>query len=198
MRKIAQSNWEPRLDIELLRKNVELTEKYSLEVRNNYAVLEEQQSIEDEQSIHEEWQTIKETLVETAAEVIPTNKNRAKQKWITEKILLLMDKRRKNKKNQTNYNRINTISKQKCIEEKDKWLNKQCDEIEATTDSKGVSQRVKELCIYKTKPATGCLKLMYGNIITDKDKILERWEDYIGELYGCKVGSNVIGGFPCP
>ena len=186
LKKITKSNREPRLDIELLRKNVELREMYSLEVRNKYAVLEEQQSIDDEQSIYEEWRTIKETLVETAAEVIPTNKNRAKQKWMTEEILLLMDKRRKNKKNQTEYNRINSIIKQKCIEEKEKWLNKQCDEIKAifNTDSKGVHQRVKELCIYKTKPATGCLKSKYGNIITDKEKILERWEEYIVELYG--------------
>ena len=118
-KKITKSNREQQLDVELLRKNAELREKYSLEVRNKYAVLEEQQSIDDEQSIHEEWQTIKETLVETATEVIPTNKNRAKQKWMTEEILLLMDKRRKNKKNQTEYNRINSIIKQKCIEEKE-------------------------------------------------------------------------------
>ena len=26
--------------------------------------------------------------------------------------------------------------------------------------------------------------IVYGNIITDKEKILERWEEYIGELYG--------------
>ena len=160
MKKITKCNREPRLDIELLRKNAELREKYSLEVRNKYAVLEEQQSIDDEQSIYEVWRTIKETLVETAAEVIPTNKNRAKQKWMTEEILLLMDKRRKNKKNQTENNRINSIIKQKCLEEKEKWLNKQCDEIEAifNTDSKGVHQRVKELCMYTRKSATGCSK----------------------------------------
>ena len=42
LKKITKSKREPRLDIELLRKNVELREMYSLEVRNKYAVLEEQ------------------------------------------------------------------------------------------------------------------------------------------------------------
>ena len=38
--------------------------------------------------------------------------------------------------------------------------------------------------MYKTKPAIGCIKSKYGNLIIDKDKVLERWEEYIGELYG--------------
>ena len=36
----------------------------------------------------------------------------------------------------------------------------------------------------KTGSSTGCLKSKEGDVIMEKEKILERWEEYIKDLYG--------------
>ena len=44
-------------------------------------------------------------------------------------------------------------------------------------------KNIEEVTGKRTCSATGCLKSKEGNIVLEKDKILERWSEYIGELY---------------
>ena len=55
-------------------------------------------------------ENFKQAINEAAVEVIPPLKRRAKQKWMTEDILNLMDKRRQAKRNNENYEAIHKES----------------------------------------------------------------------------------------
>ncbi|GFR78512.1 hypothetical protein ElyMa_000535800 [Elysia marginata] len=44
-------------------------------------------------------------------------------------------------------------------------------------------KNTEEIVSRKTCSSTGCLKAKNGNIIMEKDKILERWAEYIHELF---------------
>ena len=43
-------------------------------------------------------------------------------------------------------------------------------------------RNIEEIIGKRTCSSTGCLKTKEGSIIMDKEKILERWAEYIGEL----------------
>ena len=46
-----------------------------------------------------------------------------------------------------------------------------------------VYRNIEEIIGKKTCSSTGCLKTKKGSIIMDKEKILERWVEYIRELF---------------
>lgn len=66
-----------KVNVLLLKNDEELKNRYSIEVKNKFAALQEDQTIE------EEWQNMKKILVETSEEIIPKNNSRANQKWMT-------------------------------------------------------------------------------------------------------------------
>ena len=71
--------------------------------------------------------------------------------------------------------------KKRCHEAKEHWINTQCEEIEANTgvNSKTVHQEIKEV---RGKKA-GCIRSKGGDILMEKEDILNRWSEYITELY---------------
>ena len=62
---------------------------------------------------------------------------------------------------------------------------RECQNIEQSylLDQRNMYSRIKDVCKRKTCSTSGCIKSKEGQIITDKDKIIERWAEYIGELY---------------
>ena len=60
-------------------------------------------------------------------------------------------------------------------------------------DSKSMHARIREMIQISGKricSAPGCLKSREGNIIIEKEKILERWSEYISELYHDERGDK--------
>ena len=110
---------------------------------------------------------------------------KAKQKWMTNEILDLM-KVRKAAKNTPEYNTIDKEIQRKCSKEKEQWLNKKCEEIEQSSQTNGTKKMHEDIKIItgntKSKNSSGCIKDKKGKIIFEKDKVLERWSEYIGDL----------------
>ena len=79
---------------------VDIRQKYALSVKNKF------QSFNELEEVEHQWENFKQAINEAAVEVIPPLKRRAKQKWMTEDILKLMDKRRQAKCNNENYEAI--------------------------------------------------------------------------------------------
>ena len=50
--------------------------------------------------------------------------------------------------------------------------------------------RIREISGKRICSAPGCLKSREGNIIMEKEKILERWSEYISELYHDERGDK--------
>ena len=104
---------------------------------------------------------------------------------MTTEILILMEDRRKVKQNEQKYSEICKLSKKKCNEAKEKWINDQCIEIEKQTvkDSKYMHQKIKEVTGKNPSSRTGYLKSKDGQILMGKNEILNRWSEYIKDLY---------------
>ena len=104
---------------------------------------------------------------------------------MTEDILQLMRKRRFSKNNKEEYDKIDKEATEKSNAAKEKWFNERCQEIESrhAANDNNMYKNIEEVTGKRTCSATGCVKSKEGSIILEKDKILERWSGYIGELY---------------
>ena len=80
--------------------------------------------------------------------------------------------------------------KRQCKMAKETWYNRKCEEIER--DPRDIYKKIdgvrgkRKYC-----SASGCIKGKDNSIIMDKDKILERWSEYIEELF-----DDTRGGVP--
>ena len=170
----------PKLDYELLAKDEQLQRLYKITVENKFDVLANIE--EDNEDPNTVWQTFRSCLVEAADETIP-RRQRKHQKWMTDEILELMEERRLMKgKNIPRYKEMHQRVKEKCREAKEKWWNDQCAELErvpATAHTK------MKLMVNKgtSCSSSGCIKAKNGDILMEKEKILERWSEYIEDLF---------------
>ncbi|GFR98652.1 hypothetical protein ElyMa_001024600 [Elysia marginata] len=89
----------------------------------------------------------------------------------------------KNDKNA--YGTLHKQIRKKCDKAKEKWLNEKCKNMDLCGKTKPhmMYKNTEEIIGRKTCSSTGCLKAKNGNIIMEKDKILERWAEYIHELF---------------
>ena len=106
-----------KLNLAILRSDQDIRQKYALSVKNKF------QSLNELEEVEHEWENFKQAINEAAVKVIPPLKRRAKQKWMTEDILKLMDKRRQAKCNNENYEAIHKEIRNKCDEAKENWRN---------------------------------------------------------------------------
>jgi len=130
---------------------------------------------------------VKNILVETAEVTIPKKeKKKSRNKWITGEILSMMSERQKiADRGCRKYRDLDREIKQKCREAKEKWLNDQCAEIESEIDTNHkVYRKIDELSGRRTGcSGSGCIKSRDGTMLVEKNDILERWTQYIGELF---------------
>ena len=106
---------------------------------------------------------------------------------MTEEILAKMDKR-KQAKNTPEYAQIDREIRRNCRKEKETWCNKKCAEIEESQKlnaTKKMHDSIKELAgnSKSSKSGGSCIKDKEGNMIFEREKILERWAEYIGDLF---------------
>ena len=100
----------------------------------------------------------------------------------------MMDTRRANKNNPEIYKQLDKEVKDKCKLTKQKWLEKQCQDIERAHFLNPIEmyKRVKEVSTRNKKKSnskSNCIKSKEGHIISEKDKVLKRWSEYIKDLY---------------
>ncbi|GFS27117.1 RNA-directed DNA polymerase from mobile element jockey-like [Elysia marginata] len=133
----------------------------------------------------EQWHQLKTAITKAATEEIPPTERRARQRWMTNEILEIMDKRKQVKNDKDAYETLHKQIRKKCDEAKEKWLNEKCKNMDLCGKRKPhmIYKNTEEMVGRKTCSSTGCLKAKNGNIIIKKDKILERWAEYIHELF---------------
>ena len=97
---------------------------------------------------------------------------------MTDEILNMMEERRKYKRSENQYREIDKEIKRKCTEEKEKWLNTMCIEIESNrnTDSRKLHSKIKEIAGKRknTFSSSGCLKAKDGTRIIEKEETIKR------------------------
>ena len=188
LKKLKKSKHQPKFQVDLLKTNQELKERFSIDVSNKF------QALENITKSEELWEKMKDSIKEAMEETIPPKYNKTNKKWMTQDILKLMEERRQAKSNVEKYNALNREIKTKCNEAKESWINDQCQEIEKhqNKDSKYMHSKIKEVSGRKGCSNTGCIRSKEGNILMDKGDILDRWSEYIEELFKDNRGEKPV------
>ncbi|XP_037784698.1 craniofacial development protein 2-like [Penaeus monodon] len=117
-------------------------------------------------------------LVSVAKELIPKREKKSKSKWMTNEILDRMCSRQQlYNRGSSEYKQASKEIRKKCREVKEIWLNEQCEEIERhkTNEPGAMYRKIKEVMDFKGCSSTGCIRSKNGEVLMEKDKILERW-----------------------
>ena len=122
------------------------------------------------------WDTLKESMVSAAEDVILPQERKTHNKWMTEEILGLMGERQKisNRKSQE-YREMDKVIKSECSIAKEKWLNSQCERIEKYKNSHSMHKEIKKLVgnDRATCSSSGCIKSRDGDIVMDQQSVLK-------------------------
>ncbi|XP_042883267.1 uncharacterized protein LOC122260182 [Penaeus japonicus] len=128
----------------------------------------------------------KKALVKGANATIPKQEKKNKNKWMTDEIIDMMKERQKimNRKS-LEYKKADRKIKKKCQKNKEAWVSAKCKEIERckNKDSSSMHKHIKDLIGTKSCSSSGCLIAKDGTVIMEKEEILERWTEYIEDLF---------------
>ena len=180
---------EPKVDVAKLSLP-DMKEQYLVKVSNRYEVLFEElsvnQSDSEAETVEREWEILKSSI-QDASDILPKVERKKKKQWMTEEILGLMEERKLYKnRDDAKYNQLNKQIKAKCIKEKEAWLARQCDEIENLQQSnkmKDMHREVKCITGADTSTMKGNIKSKENKVLFEKEDILNRWKEYVGELF---------------
>ena len=188
--KKIKKNRSNRKDWNVLRRNDTIKESFGVEVRNRYDRLRDEVEGDGVQS---DWNVLQKALVDTAEVIIPKEGRRRDKPWMTEEILNLMDERRMVKNiSIERYHELDRVIKRKCREKREEWLNRMCREIEINEkrDSREMAKQIREISGKRRTARSTVIKDRHGNILTEREEVLERWREYVGELYGDERGEK--------
>ena len=181
LRTLKMKKEDVKLLLDLLTSDNEYSREYSQKVSERVTGIN---AIND---IEARYQHFRETLTESAQQVLPEVERTARQKWMTAPILQKMEQRRLAKGNVAVYNLLDREIRQDCRTAKETMLTEQCqviEQLDAAHKSNLMHSRIKLVTGRKRgNNTTTCIEDTNGDIIMDKDEILSRWSEYIGELY---------------
>ncbi|GFS20340.1 craniofacial development protein 2-like [Elysia marginata] len=140
-----------KLNLALLKSDLSLRQRYSVNIRNEFQLLGELEEPE------EQWHQLITAITEAATEEIPPTERRARQRWMTNEILEMMDKRRQAKNDKHAYETLHKQIRKKCDEAKEKWLNEKCKNMDLCGKTKPhiIYQNTEEIVGRKTCSSTG-------------------------------------------
>ena len=113
----------PRPDLKLLRTSKDVRSQFFDSVAGKY-----ENAVTGSK---DPWTVFEEIVISSTEECVPKAKRIGKQKWMIEEILEKMEERRKLQNNSPEYEQLNKEIRRKCKEEKEKSLEKECEDIEA-------------------------------------------------------------------
>ena len=187
LKKIDKRRIEEKLNLKLLINDEQLKETYRIEVENRYGILNNEEPLEEEEEMDADWQKLQKALNDPAKEMVPKTERRGRQRWMTEGILDKMEEKRKCKEsNPPRYEELEQEIRQECDTAKENWIKEQCTEVEELERNHKFESMHK-----KIKEITGKRKLARGNVIKNKEgeimmeieEVLNRWEEYVKDLF---------------
>lgn len=148
-------------------------------------------------TVEEDWTELRDAVKKSAEATIGyQNSRKAKKPWVSEKMIMKMNERRRWKNVDTEegrvrYRKLNNELRRETDKARENWWMEACEELEEM-DKRGRSDlmyvKVKE--ITRTKK-TGidssiAIKDVNGGLLSEPEEVRNRWKEYIGQLYcGC-------------
>ena len=173
LKRLRKAKKRVRKDWKLIKTDGRRKEEFQLELRNKYGILEEE--LDGDPNVNTDWELFSESLTKTAEEIVPNEKRRGRQRWMTEEILAKMEERRKYKTtNRERYNILDREIKQECIRKKEKWLNEKCLHAEQMEgrDSREMFDIIREITGKKRAYRGEIIKDRDANLLTDSEDVM--------------------------
>ena len=182
----------------------DVRQKFSLELRNRFFCLRDNEETESNETpvespittIEHQWKNIKNNFNQTAKDVLGLRKGKSKP-WITNETWLLIEERKILKKKVDdaksarikNQKRVEYTKKAKQVKaslqrDRRKWANNLAHEAEMSAQSghlKGVYESTKKLCNSQNKKME-VVKTKTGKLLTSEKEILNRWKEHFSEI----------------
>ena len=144
LKKISK-NKRVRRGLEHSQKGRSVGCRYAVEVRNKYEALEE---VAEDEGVNRDWRILQDSLEDSAEKLIPMERKRRRQSWMTEEILDFMEQRRRMKSQSIDrYKDLDRLVKTMCKEKKEEWLRERCQEMEQLerVDSRLMAEKIREI-----------------------------------------------------
>jgi hypothetical protein len=137
--------------------------------------------------VESKWQELKDCINTSLQSTLPKSKKTKSSSWMTDEILNMMEERKKAAlSDKSEYRRLHRRITGACRKAKDVWLKTQCNEIvrlEKNYEVKKMHMKIREMTGSSRKREEGCIRDKDGNVLFDKEDVLERWTEYVEELY---------------
>jgi hypothetical protein len=154
---------------------------------------------EVQQDIEEEWKNIKETITESANEVIQTQNNSNRNEWWDESCKLIMTQKKEARKKYLQaktrasceiYEMKRTEANKVCREKKGIWINNKIKQIEETSNKNETRKFFKEAQFFNKQQLVLPIfcKHKIGNMLSEHGDILQRWKQYFCDLQSTNAG----------
>ena len=141
-----------------------------------------------EVEIEDLWNKIKISITSVTEEELRPDRMVKRQQWMTNSILELMEERRQHRnRDNVKYKELHRRVLRAIKEAKERWLQEKCVEIEILQekhDSFNLHRKIKEATGSYQRRGPGIIMDSNDNIITETDKKLTRWKQYMEELFG--------------
>ena len=132
------------------------------------------------------WTEVHDIVLKAVIKTIPKKKKCKKAKWLSEKVLQIVEKRRKDKgkKEKERYTHLNAEFQRIARRDKKVFLSEQCIEIKENNRMGNTRDLFKKIRDTKgtSHAKMGSLKDRNGMDLTEAEYIKERWQEYT-ELY---------------
>jgi len=182
-KKLAKDN-APRWNTEVLKDTT---------VRRQFEEMSEAMMANIDQqtkpTVNSLWSDIKTCIIDTAKQVCGLHVREKKQSWMTTEIIQKMEERRQYKSDtspegQKRYKELKHIVQRLCRQAENNYYNGKCKEIEflEATHNPLLYKKIKELNPKRSKGTQG-IKDKDGHLLQEPQEILQRWAEYVEELY---------------
>lgn len=171
----------PKYDVE------NIAPEFKIHLNNRFAALA---SFEEDTTPEELWNEIKTTITNACAKHLKIKKNQ-QHKWLSQEAIQLAQKRKeaKTKNDTAAYSDYNRQFQRAARKDKEAYYSTMCNTMEEEMNkghSRSAFATIKKLKS-KFAPRTSALKLDDGSIVTDSDKVKQRWREYTKHLYGADL-----------
>jgi len=143
---------------------------------------------DDCNNIEHRWRCIKESIIQSAEEVLIRGKPAPKHEWITMEIVQDIERRRlfKNKTDEVSKKQYKTLRNKinrEAKKAKEMWIEKNCVEIDNMMKYNQQDKAYKLIKRYFNEKKSQCthVKDKEGNLLIDEIAIANRWKEYVEE-----------------
>lgn len=180
LQKVKKSKKQAKWNVSKLR-TPEIRKEFSKQLDKQLT-----ENVDENMKIDEIWQKLSEGIELVAEKICGKQQMPMKQSWMNSDILRKMEERRKCKGNKDEelYKKLKKEIRKMCRQAKDKYYDDKCKEIELLdkVHSQLLYQKINDLRP-KGNRNNQTIKNKQGKSLLEREEVLERWAEYVEDLY---------------